>query len=255
MRRIQLDDRAPFLNRWHDLLLQVLTPAAVAADPRRGELRDLVLRWGGRAAVGSAGYRIVRTFRRLVTRDVFAPLTAPVRAADPEWSYEENVNQHEGPLWQLVSRRPLHLLDPKYRSWDEQLLAAADEAIALFARLGPRLADRTWGERNTTAIEHPLSEALPLFGSHLSMPPRQLPGDDDLPRVQAPDYGATLRMVVSPGREAEGIFQMPGGESGNPISAHYDDLYAGWAEGAASPLLPGKPVAILTLVPAPGPRS
>jgi penicillin amidase len=254
MRRIQLDDRAPFLNRWHDLLLQVLTPAAVAADPRRGEMRDLALRWGGRAAVGSAGYRMVRTFRRLVTRDVFAPLTAACRAADPEWSYEENVNQHEGPLWQLVSRRPLHLLDPKYRGWDEQLLAAADEAIALFARLGPRLADRTWGEHNTTAIEHPLSEALPLVGSRLSMPPRQLPGDDDLPRVQAPDYGATLRMVVSPGREAEGIFQMPGGESGNPVSAHYGDLYAGWAEGAASPLLPGKPVAILTLVPAPRPR-
>jgi hypothetical protein len=53
------------------------------------------------------------------------------------------------------------------------------------------------------------------------MPPRQLPGDDDMPRVQAPDFGATLRLVVSPGREEEGFFQMPGGESGNSISRHY----------------------------------
>jgi penicillin amidase len=248
MRRIQLDDRALFLARWRDLLLRVLTPQAVAADPRRGELRDLVESWGGRAAVGSAGYRMVRVFRWVVAREAFAPLTAPCREADPEWSYEESVNQHEGPLWHLVTRRPLHLLDPKYGSWDELLLAAADRVIALLAPQGP-LAERTWGERNTAAIDHPLSGALPVVGRRLSMPPRELPGDDDMPRVQAPDYGATLRMVVSPGREAEGFFQMPGGESGNPISDHYGDLYDAWAEGAATPLLPGETVATLQLVP------
>jgi len=96
-----------------------------------------------------------------------------------------------------------------------------------------------------------MSGALPVVGSRLSMPPRPLPGDDDMPRVQSPDYGATLRLVVSPGREAEGFFQMPGGESGNPISDHFDDLYDSWATGAAAPLLPGKAVAVLQLVPAP----
>jgi penicillin amidase len=252
MRRIQLDDRALFLQRWHDLLLQVLSPRAVAADPRRRELRALVEGWGGRAAVGSAGYRMVRTFRSTVRRAVFAPLTAASRKIDPELSYAEQVNQHEGPLWQLVSGRPLHLLDPRYKSWDELLLAAVDAVVALNAEQGPRLADRTWGERNTMDIEHPLSEALPIVGRRLSMPPRQLPGDDDMPRVQHPDYGATLRMVVSPGREAEGIFQMPGGESGNPLSTHYGDLYDSWAAGAAAPLLPGKPAAVLELVPRAG---
>jgi penicillin G amidase len=248
MRRLQLDDRALFLSRWRGLLLRVLTPRAVAADPRRGELRGVVERWGGRAAVSSAGYRMVRAFRLGVAGGVFAPLTAACREVDPEFNYEERVNQHEGPLWQLVTRRPLHLLDPKYRSWDELLLAAADNVIALFASQGP-LAERTWGERNTTAIDHPMSGALPVVGGRLSMPPRQLPGDDDMPRVQAPAYGATLRMVVSPGREAEGFFQMPGGESGNPISDHYGDLYDTWAAGAAAPLLPGKTVAVLRLVP------
>jgi penicillin amidase len=252
MRRIQLDDRALFLRRWHDLLLQVLSPQAVAADPRRRELRALVEGWGGRATVGSAGYRMVRTFRSMVRRAVFAPLTAACRKIDPELSYVDQVNQHEGPLWQLVSSQPLHLLDPRYKSWDELLLAAADAVVAVNAEQGPRLADRTWGERNTMEIEHPLSEALPIVGRRLSMPPRQLPGDDDMPRVQHPDYGATLRMVVSPGREAEGIFQMPGGESGNPLSTHYGDLYDSWAAGAAAPLLPGKPAAVLELVPRAG---
>ncbi len=249
MRRLQLDDRALFLSRWRDLLLAVLTPEAVAADPRRGELRELAESWGGRAAVGSAGYRLVRVFRWRVGREVFAPLTAACTEADPEWSYEDTVAQHEGPLWQLVTRRPRHLLAPGYASWDALLLAAADQVIEHFAGEGP-LAERTWGERNTTEIHHPMSGALPVVGRRLSLPPRQLPGDSDMPRVQAPDYGATLRMVVSPGREAEGLFQMPGGESGNPVSDHYDDLYDAWATGAAAPLLPGKTVTSLQLVPA-----
>ena len=42
MLRIQLDDRAVFLERWQKLLLETLTPEAVEADPRRGELRKLV---------------------------------------------------------------------------------------------------------------------------------------------------------------------------------------------------------------------
>ncbi len=250
MRRIQLDDRAVFLARWHDLLLTVLTPRAVAADSRRGEMRQLVEHWSGRADVGSAGYRMVRTFRTMVGRAVFAPLTAACLAVNPDFRYTESFNQYEGPLWQLVTRRPLNLLQPKYASWDEQLLAAADQAIELLVSKGPRLADRTWGERNTLAMEHPMSEALPIVGRHLSMPPRPLPGDDEMPRVQGPSFGATVRMVVSPGHEDQAILEMPGGESGNPISPHYHDLLDSWAEGAPAPLLPGKTVTVLNLVPA-----
>jgi penicillin amidase len=249
MRRLQLDDRALFLRRWQALLLQVLTPQAVAADPRRGTMRDLAARWGERAAVDSVGYRLVRAFRQLAARAVFRPLLAPCRAADPDFDYLDTVNQYEAPLWELLTRRPPHLLDPQYKSWDELLLASADRVIELLAAEGP-LAERTWGELNTAAIEHPLSGALPVVGRRLSLPARPLPGDDDMPRVQSPDYGATLRLVVSPGREAEGFFQMPGGESGNPVSEHYSDLYDGWATGAAVPLLPGKAVAALELVPA-----
>jgi penicillin amidase len=249
MRRLQLDDRALFLRRWQALLLQVLTPEAVAADPRRGTMRDLASRWGERAAVDSVGYRLVRAFRQLAARAVFRPLLAPCRAADPEFDYLDTVNQYEAPLWELLTRRPAHLLDPQYKSWDELLLASADRVIELLAAEGP-LAERTWGELNTAAIEHPLSGALPVVGRRLSLPPRPLPGDDDMPRVQSPDYGATLRLVVSPGREAEGYFQMPGGESGNPVSEHYADQYDAWATGAAVPLLPGKAVAVLELVPA-----
>jgi len=248
MLALQLDDRALFLARWRELLLGVLSPEAAAADPLRGEARALVEDWGGRAAVESAGYRIVRTFRTTVATALFGALTAGCAESDPEFSYYGQMEGSEGPLWQVVSARPGHLVPGGAEGWEAWLLARADETLASLTEAGP-LAARTWGERNTTAIRHPLSGAIPGAARFLDMPARQLPGDDHMPRVQHPSYGATLRMVVSPGREEASYFHMPGGQSGHPLARHYGDGHEAWERGEPSPLLPGPPVDRLVLRP------
>ena len=250
MRKIQMDDRALFLTRWHDFLLRVLTPEAVAADPRRRELRHFVESWGGRATVGSVGYRMVRSYRMILGGDVFNHILAgcsrmPADFNDYFLRYAEA--EAEGPLWAIVTAQPPHLLAPRYKTWQEQFLAAVDELFSLLPP-GP-LPDRTWGERNTTEIQHPFSRGVPFLGRWLDMPRLRLPGDLDMPRVQLPTWGPTLRMVVSPGREAAGTCQVPGGQSGNPLSAHYRDGHAAWAEGRHAPFLPGPPVHTLRLLP------
>jgi penicillin amidase len=260
MLRLQLDDRALFLQRWRDLLLAALSPQAVA-DPRRRELRNLVEAWGGRAAVDSAGYLLVRTFRVVLAKRLFEPLTAACTRAAPGFDYLQTFGQAEGPLWRLVTERPGHLLPPGSRSWSDEIMAAVDETLDLHTEDGHPLSASTWGKRNTVRVRHPVSPGLPGFGRWLDMPPLELPGDEHMPRVQHPDYGATLRMVVSPGREAEGIFHMPGGESGHPLSRHYRDGHAAWARGEATPFLPGPAAHVLRLTPSPakgllhGPRS
>ena len=71
-----------------------------------------------------------------------------------------------------------------------------------------------------------------------------------MPRVQAPEHGASERFVVSPGREESGIFHMPGGQSGHPLSPHYRDGHQAWEAGRPTPFLPGPTaVARLTLRP------
>jgi penicillin amidase len=254
MLRVQLDDRAVFLERWQRLVLELLTPEAISGHARRAEARRLVEAWGDHAATASAGYRIVRAFRGKVAEAAFAPLLAPCREADPRFDYlgrrpNQGQRQWEGPLWQLVTRRPAHLLDPRFASWPDLLLACLDGALAELAEEGP-LAERTWGERNTTLIRHPLSRAVPLLGRWLDMPRESLPGDSHMPRVQHPSAGASERLGVSPGREDRGYFHMPGGESGNPLSAHYADGHRAWARGEPTPFLPGPAVHVLTLVPA-----
>jgi penicillin amidase len=249
MLAVQLDDRALFLARWRDLLLRTLTPEVAARDRRRAQMRQHVQSWGGHAATSSVGYRLVRAFRATVAEQIFGPLVAPCRRADGRFDFGR-IRQSEGPLWALVSERPAHLLNRIYGSWDGLLVSAADKTLDTLLAEGGRLADRTWGERNTVHIQHPLSRVLPALGFFLDMPRRPLPGDSNMPRFQSPDAGASERLVVSPGREAEGFFHMPDGESGHPLSSHYRDGHEAWVSGEPLPFLPGPPVDVLTLVPA-----
>jgi len=236
---VQLDDRALFFARWRELVLTLLTPESVAEKPLRAEARALVERWGGRAAVDSVGFRIVRGFRSTVSRDVWNALTAPCRDepgfTGPGW-------QFEGPLWQLVEART--------SSANAFLLDALDRTLADLTKEGTPLAQATWGKRNTVRVGHPLAQGMPSLARWLDMPALELPGADHMPRVQSPSEGASERMVVSPGQEEKSLFHMPGGQSGHPSSPHYGDGHRAWARGEPTPFLPGPAVDVLTLVPA-----
>jgi penicillin amidase len=245
---IQLDDRALFLSRWQALLLRQLTPAALFGDPQRGEVRRVVQAWGARAATSSAGYRLVRAWRLAVLRRALAPLLAPARRLDAGLE-PAALPQAEGLLWRLVIERPPHLLAPSEGSWERLFLAALDDALEELPGRALDLDARTWGERNTAAIRHPLSGAVPGLGWLLDLPAEPLAGDTHMPRVQGPSFGASERLVVSPGREASGILELPGGQSGHPRSPYYRAGHQAWVRGEPAPFLPGPPVHTLELGP------
>ena len=153
MLAIQYDDRALFLSRWRDLLLEALDADAVAANPALGEYRKLAQDWIPRAVPESVGYRLVRAFRLEVERRVFYALTAPVREAHGQNVRLRISNQFEGPLWSLMTEQPMHLLPQGYENWQELMIAAVEQNIAWFTENfdGP-LSQRSWGEINTASI-------------------------------------------------------------------------------------------------------
>lgn len=259
MLRVQLDDRAVLLGRWRELALELLSTERLADHPLRAEARQLIDNWGGRAAVDSAGYFLVRAFRYRTIPAVINPLAASCLEADQHNQFDlVGFDRVEGPLWALVSERPPHLLDPDYASWDELLLEQLDAVLAEVTAEGLSLARQTWGRHNTSQIRHPLSLAIssqfPWLGRQLApwldMPAQPLAGDrENLPRIQGPSSGASERMAVSPGRESAGYLHMPGGQSGHFLSPHYGDQHQAWVEGETLSFLPGPTRNTLVLTP------
>ncbi|GAC1452025.1 MAG: penicillin acylase family protein [Steroidobacteraceae bacterium] len=247
MLRIQLDDRALFLERWRVLLLSVLDAAAIGGHPQRAEFRALVAQWDGRATTESVGYRLVRTWHDGVQAAVWQMLLTALKVP-PEDGFVPPA-QFEGPLWQLLSTRPPNMLAGPYAGWPEFLLAQVDAAGTELRRSCGELARCTWGRYNTVRVQHPLSRALPWLAWFLDMPTVELPGDHDMPRVQNGAFGASERFAVSPGHEAAGYFHMPGGQSGHPLSPYYRAGFMQWARGEPLPFLPGPVQHTLTLTP------
>ncbi|MGA3007186.1 MAG: penicillin acylase family protein [Opitutaceae bacterium] len=245
---IQLDDRALFLARWQKLLLATLTSDAIAQNKSRAELLRLARSWEGRASADSVSYRLVRAFRQRVAQLVFTPIFAPCIEADPDFDYTRF--NYEPPLWTLITQRPPHLLNPKFARWDDLLLAAADAVMADLDRQGVPPDRATWGRSNTVQIRHPFSRFLPAaLARWLDMPAEPMPGDADMPRVQGPRFGASERFVVAPGHEEEGIFEMPCGQSGHPLSPFYRAGHEAWVQGKPAPFLPGQSEHTLELRP------
>jgi penicillin amidase len=244
---IQLDDRALLQERWWRLLR---AQAAASRLPAWGDLEVATRTWVGRAAPDSVSYRITREWRLAVVRRIKEGLAAPAMAAMGKDFEMPELSQFEGVAFQLASRKPTNLLPRGYDSWDALLLDAAREVDDKLMAEGA-LSQRKWGEQNRASICHPISRSMPRFTRRwLCMPPDPLPGDTMMPRVAGPKFGASERMVVSPGHEADGIIEMPGGQAGNPLSPYWGAGHEAWVRGDPTPFLPGPATHTLTLQPA-----
>jgi penicillin amidase len=237
MLALQLDDRALFLNRWRELLVQTLNRAEAA--PWRSEMQKTLRDWDGHASTASVSYRLVRAFRQEVIQRALKGFEAAVRQSYPTFAMP-SLNQAEHPVWMLIEHRPQHLLPSLYADWEALLGAYAKNVARRMQHQPGGIAARHWGEHNTANIRHPISGALPApIANWLDMPRVELPGDSKMPRVQSPDFGASNRFAVSPGLEEHGYFAMPGGQSGHPLSPYYGSGHAGWVNGEQTPFLPG----------------
>ena len=224
---VYLDDRAVYYERWQRLLLDVLDDDAVAErGSSRASLRERVQGWDGRASVTSPGYGVVKRFHDGLAGRLTPAMMAPARAR-----YADADDLSESALYRLVTEQPAEWLPEGAASWDALLLEAADAAGDV---------PQTWGEQNRAAIAHPLAEALPFVGRWLRMPADPLAGDGRMPRVARPTFGASERMVVSPGFEERGILHMPSGNAGHPLSPYWGAGHDAWVEGRPLPFLAGR---------------
>ncbi|EMA59082.1 penicillin acylase family protein [Halorubrum lipolyticum] len=115
------------------------------------------------------------------------------------------------------------------RSRPETMVAALEESLAEIAEAGWE----TYGDWNSTAaITHPLGGEAPFLNYD------EIPVDGS--RATVMNYrvddavGSSWRMVVRPGTDATAV--IPGGNSGDYFSEHYDDQLRAWLANDQKPM-------------------
>jgi penicillin amidase len=240
---IYRDDRALFLKRWQQLMLSVMQEKSLN-DVRWREARDYVAGWGGHAAVESQGYRLVRAFRNRSLNLLFEPINQHLARFDPDIKlFPEDAG------WAMLEKKPAHLLNPRFHRYEELLVEAVEQVLAELSNSKKPLSQATWGNRNRLQIQHPLGLAVPKLSRWLDMPDAPVSGDSHMPKVHSPGRGVSERMIVSPGHEGNGLFNMPCGQSGHFLSPFYRTEMNAWLKIEPQPLLPGTTQYRLELLP------
>jgi penicillin G amidase len=123
----------------------------------------------------------------------------------------------------------------------ESLQAALAELKQL---LGPEMTSWAWGRLHHATFEPAVAVlADPQLRAQMSVGPLEIPGSASTPRAQAyrsTDFsviaGASVRMVMDVGAWDNSVVVNTPGQSDDPMSAHYRDLFPMWAEGSYVPL-------------------
>ncbi len=246
---IQLDDRAIFWDRWQKQLLNVLKKTD---DNDLSSFTKDVENWGGRAAIESVGFRLVKNYRKAVFERMMGHLTAPCVEKFPSCNYKTATHQMDSPLWRLVDQRPDGWLPSEFEgNWQNFFEDMARHAWVPVLKGDIALKDYIWGEQNRSYIQHPLSRSVPLLGLLTDMPNVMQNGvHKNMPHIAGGSFGQSERIVVSPGHEEDGIMNMPSGQSGHPLSPYYGAGHNDWLKGKITPFLPGKTKWTFQIIPA-----
>lgn len=134
--------------------------------------------------------------------------------------------------------------DPASAISDLMLSSLADAVGDLEQLLGPDSRQWAWGRLHVSRLVHPLSAlvSVPLREKMAVGPvPRGGSGDTVGNTAYTPNFvqsaGSTFRIVIDVGNWDDSLAMNSPGQSGDPDSSHYADLFGSWANGDAFPLL------------------
>jgi penicillin amidase len=211
---------------------QALLAPLNSPDQEVARALALLKAWDGDEAVGSAAAAIYETWavkhlgRATVAAATPAAVHGMIGASTPD------------PVLLWLEAQPRSVRDPLLLS---SLRAALDE---LKGRLGADMATWSWGRLHHARFE-PATAVLadPQLAEQMSVGPLQVAGSASTPRAaswRTSDFrqtaGASVRFVLDVGAWDNSMAVNTPGQSGDPFSPHYRDLFPLWAAGTYFPL-------------------
>jgi penicillin amidase len=229
----EIKDKMLSLPRQHPLVRQAL---------------DILEIWDGIVAVDCVAATIYELFMaEMIRRTVKAKAPKTWRwvisqGYTPLIPSTMNALRCMGQLVKLLCEEPDGWFE---RSWPEEISDALATVVAyLKKRYGANELHWSWGHIRTLTLKNPVGERPPL-DQIFNLGPFPWGGDantvgqssvDPLNPLGNPLFIASHRMVIDVGNWDECQFILPGGQSGNPTSPHYDDLLPLWQKGTGVPI-------------------
>ncbi len=226
---------------WREIRDVVLALPAASADARLAI--DLLAAWDGLVSPGSPAAAVFELFLAEMVRRA-ARAKAPKSA---HWAMGEGVNLVL-PHSLFALRRISHLTrllreQPEgwfRRPWADEMLAALDRVIGTLRRTrGPSRDAWAWGDVRPLWLRHLVGGVRPL-DAVFNRGPIACGGDaTTIPQASVswlhptgdPIGIASMRLVIDVGNWDATRVVLAGGQSGNPLSPHYDDMLEPWQRG------------------------
>jgi len=213
----------------HVFMAEQLVAASNIAPPKDERTKKLIQQakdWNGMADAGSpvVSFLDVTLYRALHL------------ILQPELGEDTDIYQWREVafLQRILTERPARWLPSDYKSYDELLTSAADQAVK-------RLQDTTddkdpddweWKRFNYLDMLHPIGRQG-LLKKLLSITGQAQSGTIFSPRAAGKHHGPSERYVANLADWDGSIMVITGGESGQPGSEHYRDQFPYWFEGKA----------------------
>ncbi len=215
-----------------------LLRGAAPADPLAGRARELLLGWDFRMDAASVPAAVYAMWERRLARNVRDRLLP-----EPARPLLGGVPMDRLVAWMTAPDARFGARPAAAR--DSLLARSLDEAVAeLRGRLGPDPSAWRYGQPalKHVLLRHPLSAAVDSATRaawDLGPLPRGGSGHtvDVTPGPEAHTHGATFRIVADPADWDASLGSNAPGQSGDPRSPHYRDLFAPWAAGEYFPVL------------------
>ncbi len=214
-------------------LVPLLAPLA-SNDTTTERARRTLLAWDRVLDAGSIGAGIYEAWYRALARgatDVVVPLQAREEA--------RGIPTHRIVEWLTLAGTPA----PMSRSTRDSLLLASLSAGVreLMSHFGADTLSWTWGHYHQALLKHPLSAALDdVHRAALEAGPWPRGGDGNTVGATGSGplqlAGASFRMVVEAGDWDGALGTNTPGQSGDPRSTHYRDLFELWKQDRFFPV-------------------
>lgn len=243
---ISLDCEAKFMKVWRDSAIESLNLDATLNNAQRADFKKILEESEFLYATeDSIAYKLCRDYMYGLYEALFGSVDEQLAKLPGQPSYGMTIPRWPAVVLRLINEEPDWL--PEGKSWRALKLSVIDKLISQSSSKHVDWKSVTWGDMNISEINHPLSSALPGLGKLLNAPSLPQSGDNHIPKISSPNFGQSQRMVISPGMEELSLFNMPGGQSGHPLSPYYLKGHESWAKGEPLPLSPRKSVHHLTL--------